>query len=81
MYQNNVAEYRSGSGDPYQTITQAMDHPEGITLDKKGALYVSNVGNSTIVEFAPGSLNPLKRQISKDLYEPEGVAYYPPLLP
>jgi DNA-binding beta-propeller fold protein YncE len=44
-------------------------------------LYVSNGGNSTVVEFAPGSLKPLKRQISKGLYEPDGIAYYPARLP
>jgi sugar lactone lactonase YvrE len=82
IFQNNVEEYRSGSGDPFQTITEAMDdHPEGVTVDKKGVLYVSNGGNSTIVEFALGSLKPLKRQISKGLFGPEGIAYYPALLP
>jgi len=81
LYQSNVEEYRPGSGDPFQTITQAMDRPEGLTVDKKGTLYVSNIVNSTVVEFAPGSLKPLKRQISKGLFEPEGIAYYPALLP
>jgi hypothetical protein len=79
--QNAVAEYRSGLADPFQTITEAMDYPAGVTIDKKGTLYVSNVSNSTVVEFAPGSLKPLKRQISKGLYEPAGIAYYPALLP
>ena len=58
-----------------------MDHPGAVTVDKKGMLYVSNIGNSTVVEFAPGSLKPLKRQISKGLFEPYGIAYYPALLP
>jgi DNA-binding beta-propeller fold protein YncE len=58
-----------------------MDHPGGVTVDKKGTLYVSNIGNSTIVEFAPGSLKPLKREISQGLGEPTGIAYYPALLP
>jgi sugar lactone lactonase YvrE len=80
-FQNNVAEYRSGQDYAFQTITEAMDHPAGLTLDKKGTLYVSNIGNSTVVEFSLGSLKPLKRQISKGLYEPNGVAYYPALLP
>jgi sugar lactone lactonase YvrE len=80
-FQNNVAEYRSGQDYPFQTITEAMDHPAGVTVDKKGTLYVSNVGSSTVVEFSLGSLRPLKRQISKGLYEPSGIAYYPALLP
>jgi len=78
VYQNNVAEYRSGQSDPFQTITQSMDRPADVTVDKKGTLYVSNIGNSTVVEFAVGSLTPLKRQINKSLYEPNGIAYYPP---
>jgi DNA-binding beta-propeller fold protein YncE len=81
VYQDNIAEYRSGSGDPYQAITEAIDHPGGVTFDKKGTLYVSNIGNSTVVEFAPGLLKPLKRQISKGLYEPDGIAFYPAVLP
>jgi len=52
-----------------------------VTVDEKGALYVSNIANNSIVEFAPRSLTPLKRRISKGLYEPNGIAYYPPLLP
>ncbi|MGB6713995.1 MAG: hypothetical protein WBE30_10245, partial [Candidatus Cybelea sp.] len=81
IFQNNVEEYPSGQDDPFQTITEAMDHPTDVTVDKKGMLYVSNGGNSTVVEFAPGSLTPLKRHISKGLYEPYGIASYPPLLP
>jgi DNA-binding beta-propeller fold protein YncE len=65
----------------FQTITEAMDRPGGVTVDKKGVLYVSNIANNTVVEFAPGSLKPLKREISQGLGEPTGVAYYPALLP
>lgn len=36
---------------------------------------------SIAVEFAPRSLTPLKRQISKGLYKPSGIAYYPAVLP
>ncbi|MGA8385137.1 MAG: hypothetical protein WB687_07575, partial [Candidatus Cybelea sp.] len=81
LNQNTVAEYRSGQSDPFQTITKAIDHPGAVAVDKKGTTYVSNIGNSTVVEFARGSLMPLKRQISIGLDEPNGVAYYPALLP
>lgn len=81
VYQNDVAEYRSGQSDPFQTITQAMDRPGDVAVDKKGTLYVSNIGNNTVFEFAPGSLKPLKREISQGLGEPNGIAYYPALLP
>lgn len=80
--QNNVEEYRSGQDYPFQTITDAMDAPVGVTVNKKGWLYVANFGNSNnVVEFPPGSITPSKRQINKGLYGPQGVAYYPPLLP
>jgi hypothetical protein len=51
------------------------------TVNKDGYLYVTNYTNNVVVEFAPGSTTPLKRQISKGLYTPEGTAYFPPLLP
>ncbi|HEX4012925.1 MAG TPA: hypothetical protein VHX17_03430 [Candidatus Cybelea sp.] len=75
VYQDNVTEYRAGSSDPYQMITRAMRRPEGLAFDRNGKLYVSNESN--IVEFAPGSLTPLNRRISKGLFEPNGVAHYP----
>jgi DNA-binding beta-propeller fold protein YncE len=80
-FQNNVTEYRSGRGDPFRTIKEAMDRPGAVTVDKKGVLYVSNIGTSTVIEFAPGSIIPLQRQVSKGLDEPNGIAYYPALLP
>ncbi|HEX3370252.1 MAG TPA: hypothetical protein VHS56_11800 [Candidatus Cybelea sp.] len=79
--QNTVAEFKFGAGEPYQTITQGLDDPVDVTVNAQGWLYVTNDGSSSIAEFAPGSLTPSKRQISKDLYSPEGLAYSPPLLP
>jgi DNA-binding beta-propeller fold protein YncE len=58
-----------------------MDEPAGVTVDKDGTLYVSNIANGTVVEFALGSLKPLKRQISNGLNSPYGIAHYPALLP
>jgi serine/threonine-protein kinase len=78
---NNVEEYRSGQNEPYQTITDDMDYPVGLTVNQQGWLYVVNRGNEVdVVEFAPGSITPSNRQISKGLYSPEGTAYSPPLL-
>jgi len=45
-----------------------MNRPTGVTIDKKGVLYVDNTGDSAVVEFALGSLKPLKRQINKSLF-------------
>jgi sugar lactone lactonase YvrE len=79
--QNNIAEYRPGQDYPFQTITSGLTDPSGVTVNKKGLLYVTNYGSSTVAEFPPASLTPSKRQISKGLYNPEGIAYYPALLP
>jgi len=79
--QNNVQEYRKGASEPYQTITNGMNCPDGVVVNANGYLYVSDAGNSVIVEFPPGSINPSSRKISKGIYAPEGLAYFPPLLP
>lgn len=81
IFQNTVAEFKSGASEPYQTITQGLNGPEDVTVNAEGWLYVVNSGSSSIAEFAPGSLEPSKRQISKDLYAPDGVTYSPPVLP
>jgi hypothetical protein len=52
-----------------------------VTVNEQGWLYVVNDGSNSIAEFAPGSLEPSKRQIGRDLYAPQGAAYSPPLLP
>jgi DNA-binding beta-propeller fold protein YncE len=78
---NNVEEYRSGQNQPYQTITDDLDYPVAVTVNKNGYLYVTNSGNYTVDEFAPGSITPSDRQISKGLLDPFGAAHSPPLLP
>jgi sugar lactone lactonase YvrE len=79
----NVEEYRYGQSSPFQTITDDMHQPANVTVSKKGVLYVANLQSqtSTVVEFRLGSLQPMKRQISNGLFNPQGLAYYPPLLP
>jgi serine/threonine protein kinase, bacterial len=79
--QSRVAEFKSGASEPYQTISRELDDPVGVSVNEQGWLYVVNDGTNSIVEFPPGSLKPSKRQISKDLYAPEGSAYSPPVLP
>jgi hypothetical protein len=81
IVENNVEEYRSGRSHPYRMITQAMNGPTAVTVNKKGWLYVANYGNNIVVEFPPGPTTPSRRQISKGVYTPEGVALHPPLLP
>jgi DNA-binding beta-propeller fold protein YncE len=81
IFQNTVAEFKSGASEPYQTITQGLADPIDVSVNEQGWLYVVNDGSNSIAEFAPGSLEPSERQISKDLYAPEGSAYSPPVLP
>lgn len=58
-----------------------MDDPLAVTVNKRGWLYVTNLGKVEVLEFAPGSITPSDRQISKGVYNPYGTAYSPPLLP
>ncbi len=79
---NNVEEYRPGLGHPFRAITKTLDLPVALVLSAKGRLYVANFGNSNnVVEFPPNSLTPSRRKISKGVDAPEGVAYFPPVLP
>ncbi len=81
IQEKNVEEYPPGGDHPFKTITQDLSTPAAVTVNEKGWLYVANFSNSTVVEFPPGSITPSKRQVSKGLHAPAGMAYYPPLLP
>lgn len=79
--ENSIEEYRSAQSVPFQAITQGLNDPIAVTVDRKGRLYVTDGGNGTVVEFAPGSITPSRRKITKGLFHPFGTAYSPPLLP
>lgn len=88
--QCNIEEYRAGQSDPYRTLTTEMNGPNDLTFAKNGWMYELNVGQQScqsdgpapvILEFRPRSIKPSSRTISNDLHDPEGTAYYPPLLP
>lgn len=80
----NVEAYRSGQSTPYRTITDELIHPSDVVLNKKGWLYVADYGYTTgeeqILEFPPRSMKP-SRTISNGIFDPFGLAYYPPVLP
>ncbi|HVR45247.1 MAG TPA: hypothetical protein VMT95_01210 [Candidatus Binatia bacterium] len=79
---NSVEAYLAGQDHPYRTIIAGLDVPVAVVLNSKGWLYVANFGNSNnVVEFPPGSITPSRRRISKSVYAPQGVAYFPALLP
>ena len=81
----SVEEYRSGRSVPFSTITDKLFYPRDVVVGKNGWLYVANEGQTSdemaILEFPPHSVKPSTREITKGLFQPAGVAYYPPLLP
>jgi sugar lactone lactonase YvrE len=81
----NVEEYRAGQSKPLRTITDEMVNPITVVVGKNGWLYVAvwgyTSGQQAILEFQPHSLKPSARKITKGFFFPQGLAYYPPLLP
>jgi hypothetical protein len=65
--------------------TRDLSFPADVVVAKNGWLYVANAGQYSderaILEFPPYSAKPSLRKITKGLFDPLGVAYYPPLLP
>ena len=57
---------------PDGSISDGMNYPVGIAVDKKGTLYVSNEGNSTITIYPAGQSSP-SLTISTGLDENYGV--------
>ncbi len=62
----------SKAGKEIGTIT-GLEEPQGITLDKKGNLYVANTAASEILVFSPGSSSPAVTVETTNEY-PVGVA-------
>ena len=54
-------------------------------IGRNSWLYVANEGQysdeAAILEFPPHFLKASSRKITKELFHPLGVSYYPPLLP
>lgn len=80
-----VEEYRSRQSKPYRTISDKLAYPEDVVVNRKGWLYVSDSGYTSgeqaILEFPPHSLKPSSREVTKGFFNPQGLAYYPPVLP
>jgi len=80
----NVEEYLAGQNMPYRTIRDELVHPTDVLVNKSGWLYVATQAyttrEQTILEYRPHSLKP-SRAITKGIFNPSGLAYYPPLLP
>ncbi|MGA8475074.1 MAG: hypothetical protein WB681_08410 [Candidatus Cybelea sp.] len=79
-YDSRVEEYRPGKRHPFQEITRGLESPDALVVNKNGWLYAANFGSSEdILEFPPDSLVPSRRKISKGVFAPNGVAYFPSL--
>lgn len=82
---SQIEEYRFGKSKPFRVITADLSYPQGLAIGNNGWLYVANAGQysdeQAILEFSPDSVTPSSRKITKGLFGPLGVAYYPPLLP
>jgi hypothetical protein len=64
---------RKANPSPEGSITDGIDVPIQIAVDKKGTLYVANLGNGTITEYKKGSSSP-SVTLSTGLHEPYGLA-------
>ena len=65
--QGFVEIFRVPSYSMVGEITSGMNEPEGIATDKKGNLYVANLGGPTVTVYKPGTTIP-----SRTLSEPDG---------
>jgi hypothetical protein len=83
----NVEKYRAGQSKPYRTITYKLYHPPTAIVGENGWLYVAVWPEYTdsnpfaILEYPPHSIKASSRIITNGVRYPQGLAYYPPLLP
>jgi hypothetical protein len=81
----NVQEYQLGRSKPHRTLTDKVINPTDVVVNKHGWVYVTSWAHtsqqqSTVLEFPPNSQK-VARQITEGLSDPQGLAYYPPVLP
>ncbi len=64
---------KKANPSPEGSITDDVDVPIQVAVDKKGTVYVANLGNNTITEYKKGSSSP-SVTLSSGLNEPYGLA-------
>lgn len=64
---------KTPNASPEGSITTGVDAPDGVAVDKKGALYVTNAGNNTVTVYPAGSSSP-SLTISSGISSPYGIA-------
>jgi hypothetical protein len=57
---------------PIGSITSGIDAPIGLAVDKAGTLYVANISNATVTEYAAGSTTPTFT-ITNGMSSPYGI--------
>jgi sugar lactone lactonase YvrE len=67
--------YPANTTNPSQegSITQGIDEPINVAVDKRGTIYVANNGNNTVTEYPLGETKP-SVTLSTSLVYPNGVA-------
>jgi hypothetical protein len=73
-YSGGVLMYNPSDANsaPEGSITDGASSAFGVAVDKKGNLYVANLGDSTVSVYAPGASSP-NLTISTGLDEPYGI--------
>ncbi len=71
---NGVLIYNPATpnGSPTGSITTGVDLPAGVAVDKSGALYVADEGNSTVTVYPHGQSSP-SLTISTGISSPYGI--------
>jgi sugar lactone lactonase YvrE len=67
------AAYEGNNPPESGTITQGIDNPTNIAIDKSGTLYVAYNGNNTVTEYPLGATSP-SITLSNELVDPNGIA-------
>jgi len=57
---------------PLGSITEGINGPMGVAVDKLGQVYVVNIGNNTVTIYPHGSVSP-SLTIEKGLWAPAGI--------
>jgi serine/threonine protein kinase, bacterial len=68
-----VVEFHPGAHSGKSIGLTRLDYPTGIAIDGAGDIIVTNLGNNTVTEYAPGATIP-KRTITAGICDPVGVA-------
>jgi hypothetical protein len=63
---------KTPNGSPTGSITNGVNAPAGLAIDKSGALYVANDGNNTVTVYPPGATSP-SLTISSGISGPYGI--------